>query len=466
MTKAQTKNKKHRSFFNILEIIVDIIVYPVIIISFMSSFFMLVAKSKNVITPIFGYTFVRVLTNSMSVYCPEVQRNFVSGDVVVLKTQDTMYEVGDVIAFYNYTDTADSLAKINLTSVQSGQEQVFDEEGNPVLDEQGNPTYRNNNYLPVKDGEGNTIFDQTLYDNVLNTEVGQNIPGTNFTKQSVPENRHDLDYVRDVSSVRVYFHQIVQIRIDTSGTIFYITKGTTNSSTEIVREDLVAGKYVSTGSWLTGLVSFCASTEGMILLVVAPISFIVLIELLSILEQVNNILLEKKVIAREMPFDSKECDKARIGIEMREVDKIFYYDVMPQDYKYEVFDFLWGEFENSKKKKEKYSYETAIESVKVYNMEDPSKYYEVWKKSFTSNKKKQQVDIAFQRSLKEKYINVVCTDYKNEKPSMPKSKIGKKKTFSDINKTIEKIKEREKKLQKDLNQVADNTNLKENKDDK
>ena len=463
MTKTKRKNK---TFFNILEIIVDIIVYPVILISFMSSFFMLVSKSKNVITPIFGHTLVRVLTNSMSKYCPEAERNFVRGDVVVLKVQNTMYEVGDVIAFYNYSDQADNIAKVNLTQVTKGREPVFNEDGEPVLDSSGNQTYKDNSYIPVKDENNEVIFDQTLYQNVKDTKVGETIPGTNLSKVSAPEDRHDLDYVRDMSNIKVYFHQIVQIRIDTSGTIFYITKGTANSSTEIVREDLVAGKYVSTGSWLTSLVSFCASTEGMILLVVAPISFIVLIELLSILEQVNNILLEKKVIAREMPFDSKECDKARIGIEMREVDKIFYYDVMPQDYKYEVFDFLWGGFENSKKKKEKYSYETAIESVKVYNMEDPSKYYEVWKKSFTSNKKKQQVDIAFQRSLKEKYINVVCTDYKNEKPSMPKSKIGKKKTFSDINKTIEKIKEREKKMQKDLNQVVDNTNLKENKDDK
>ena len=442
MTKAQTKNKKSKSFFNILELIVDIIVYPVIIISFMSSFFMLVAKSKNVITPMFGYTFVRVLTNSMSLYCPEAQRNFVSGDVVVLKTQDTMYEVGDVIAFYNYTDIADSLTKVNLTSVQSGQEQVFDEEGNPVLDEQGNPTYRNNNYLPVKDGEGNTIFDQTLYENVLNTEVGQNIPGTNFTKQSVPENRHDLDYVRDLSSVRVYFHQIVQIRIDTSGTVFYITKGTANSSTETVREDLVAGKYVPTGSWLTGLVSFCASTEGMIALVVAPISFVVLIELLSILDQINNILLEKKVIAREMSFDSKDCKKAKIGAEMRDADKIFYYDVMPPDYKYEVFDFLWGELENSKKKKDKHIYQIATQAVKVYNMKEPSKYYEVWKDSFESKKKKEQVDMALKRSEKEKYMDVACFEYRNPRPIPKKPKIKRKK-LENINKTIDKIKEQE-----------------------
>ncbi len=463
MTKAQTKNKKSKSFFNILELIVDIIVYPVIIISFMSSFFMLVAKSKNVITPMFGYTFVRVLTNSMSVYCPEAQRNFVSGDVVVLKVQNTMYEVGDVIAFYNYSDQADNLAKLNLTQVTKGKEPVFNEDGEPVLDSSGNQTYKDNSYIPVKDENNEVIFDQTLYQNVKDTKVGETIPGTNLSKVSVPEDRHDLDDVRDMSNIRVYFHQIVQIRIDTSGTVFYITKGTANSSTETVREDLVAGKYVPTGSWLTGLVSFCASTEGMIALVVAPISFVVLIELLSILDQINNILLEKKVIAREMPFDSKECKKAKIGIEMRDVDKIFYYDVMPPDYKYEVFDFLWGELENSKKKKDKHIYQTATQAVKFYNMKEPSKYYEVWKDSFESKKKKEQVDMALKRSEKEKYTDVACFEYRNPRPIPKKPKIKRKK-LENINKTIDKLKEQEDKtLTQNKQKSVDNKEKKDGK---
>ncbi len=456
-----TRAKKKRSFFNILEIFVDIIVYPVIIISFMSSFFMLVSKSKNVITPIFGHTFVRVLTNSMSVYCPETNRNFVAGDVVVLKTQNSMYEVGDVIAFYNFSDSADSLIKFNLTEVESGQEQVFDTDGNPVLDSKGNPTYRDNNYMPVQDGEGNTIFDQTLYNNVLNAEVGQTIPGTNTIKREVPKNRHDLSYVQDLTSVRVYFHQIVQIKIDASGTIFYITKGTANASTETVREDFVAGKYVPTASWLTGLVSFCSSTEGMILLVVAPISFVVLIELLSILEQVNNILLEKKVIDREIPFDTKDCEKANIGIEMKNTDKIFYYDVMPKEYKQDVFDFLWGGLEYSNKKKDKQILSTAEEAVKVYDMLDPTEYYQVFKDSFKSERKKQQVELAFERSKREKYIDVTWFEYRNKKsqPKSQKLKTEQRKTI-DMGKGIFDL---EKDLKKEYNQEE---NKKETKNDK
>ncbi len=434
--------RKNLTFFKVLEIIVDIIVYPVIIISFMSSFFMLVAKSKNVLSPVFGYTFARVLSSSMSVYCPEAGRNFNKGDVVLIKVQNSMYKVGDIIAFYSYNDNADTLVKLDLTQIESGDEQVFDENGNPVLDEQGNITYRQNNYMPVENS-----FDEELYENVKNAQVGENILGTNYIKSAVPQNRHDLDYVRDQSSTKVYFHQIVQIKIDTSGTIFYITKGTYNDSTETVREDLVAGKYLPTAKWLTDVVSFCSSTEGMIALVVAPISFIVLVELLSILEQINNIILERKVIAREMPFDGKDCQKARIGIEMRDTDKIFYFDVMPKDYKDEVFDFLWGEFKNSEKQSERDQYDLASASLKVYNMKDPSRYYQLWKQSFDSLKEKQQVDIAQSRSKKEKYIDVACFEYRNERP-IPKKPRIKRKKITEINNTIENLKQSEENTKK------------------
>ena len=447
-----SSKRKNITFFKVLEIIVDIIVYPVIIISFMSSFFMLVAKSKNVISPIFGHTFVRVLSSSMSVYCPEAERNFNKGDVVLLKVQNSMYEVGDIIAFYSYNDNADTLVKLDLTQIESGNEQVFDENGNPVLDEQGNITYRQNNYMPVKDS-----FDEELYENVQNAQVGEKILGTNYIKSAVPQNRHDLDYVRDQSSTKVYFHQIVQIKIDTSGTIFYITKGTYNDSTETVREDLVAGKYLPTAKWLTDVVSFCSSTEGMIALVVAPISFIVLIELLSILEQINNIILERKVIAREMPFDGKDCQKARIGIEMRDTDKIFYYDVMPKDYKAEVFEFLWGEFKNSEKQSERDQYDLAWASLKVYNMKDPSRYYQLWKQSFDSLKKKQQVDISQSRSKKEKYIDVACFEYRNERP-IPKKPRIKRKKITEINNTIENLKQSEENTKKLKNNIKNKKN--------
>ncbi len=439
MTKT---NKKHITFFSILELIVDIIVYPVIIISFMSSFFMLVAKSKNVITPIFGYTFVRVLSNSMSIYCPEAERNFIKGDIAVIKTQDSLYSIGDIIAFYNYSDSVDStISKMNVTNVHQEQQERLDGEGNVVYDDEGNVEYVTNNYVPTKDDDGNVIFDQQLIENVKNAEVGETIEGTNYVKTNVPDNRHSRSDVEDMGTVSVYFHQIVQIRIDTSGTIFYITKGTTNSSTEIVREDFVAGKYVSTGRWLTSLVSFCASTEGMIILVVAPISFVVLIELLSILEQINNILLEKRVLAREIPFDGKDCKKANICPEMRDVDKIFYYDVMSPEYKAEVFENIWGYLKDSKKTKDKKLFETALDAAMVYSMENPSQYYEVWINSTQSKKRQQQIISIEQKAERVKYDEVACVEYRNVKKKKTKRK--KAKSLTEIDKTIEKIKKQE-----------------------
>lgn len=409
--------KKKKTFFNILEMIVDIIVYPVIIISFISSFFMLVAKSKNVVSPVFGHTFARVLSNSMSTYCPEAGRNFLKGDIAIIKTNLPEYRVGDVIAFYYFDDSADKKQLINLTDVTTKQQVQYDTNGKEVLDENGKVKYVTNKYAPVTDTDGKVIYDTALRDAIKNAKVGDKIINLNtnetFTKTSIPSNRKTLEHVQD-SNASVLFHQIVQIKIDTSGTIFYITKGTSNASTDNkVREDFVVGKYVNTPKWISDVVNFCASTQGMICLVVAPIAFIVLIELLSILEQVNNIILEKKVINREIPFDSKECEKANIGFEMREQDKIFYYDVMPLEYKSEVYDFLWGCLQDGNKKN-KTIFLASEKAVGVYNMKNPKKYYQFWRDFFKSKRMLNQIDKAEDRSLEEKYAEVLCIDYQND----------------------------------------------------
>lgn len=415
--------KKKKTFFNILEMIVDIIVYPVIIISFLSSFFMLVAKSKNVISPIFGHSFVRVLSGSMSKYCPEANRNFLKGDIAMIRANLPKYEVGDVIAFYNYNDSADNLKLFDLTSYESSSVPELDKDGHEVKDDKGNVKYVTNRYAPVKDKNGNIVYNNSLYNSIVNTNVGGQFydeqTAQTYTKVAPPKNRKTLKDVQNTNT-QVNFHQVVQIKIDTSGTIFYVTKGTANAEKDSfeIRQDFVAGKYVNTPKWISSVINFCASTEGMIILVVAPISFIVLIELLSILEQINNILLEKKVVNREIPFDTKDCIKANIGYEMRDADKVYYYDVMPPDYKEDVFEFLWGCLKYSKNKKDIKVYDTAVVALSVYDMENPNLYYMAWSEMFKSKRSQMAIQNAQERSLKEKYADVLYVDYQNTKPEV------------------------------------------------
>ena len=410
--------KKNKTFLGIIARIIDILVYPIIIVSFMSSFFMIVSKSKDVVSPIFGHTFARVLSNSMSYYCEEAGRHFVKGDVVILRTGAKMYNVGDIIAFYYYHDSADNLKLFDLTKYESKQEKKVDTEGKEIVDESGQPVYITNKYSPVLGDDGKVKFDNELFSAINSTAVGESFvdksSGNSYAKVATPSNRKSVSYVQE-KETPVYFHQIVQIKIDTSGTIFYITKGTANAEKDTyeIRQDFVVGKYAPTPKWFSGFVNFCASTEGMIMLVVVPIAIVVLVELLSILEQVNNIILEKKVINREIAFDTKECYKANIGIEMRNADKVFYYDVMPEEYKEEVFEYLWGylRYDNSKKNKELFS--TSQSALSVYEMKTPSLYYTTWKESFKSKMRKNQIDKAQDRAEKEKYANVAFVDYQN-----------------------------------------------------
>ena len=100
MSKNQESN--HKSFYAILGKIGDILLWPVLIISLFSSFFMLVQKKQNKITSIFGYSFVNVLSGSM------VDEGFKIGDTVIThRCDERNVELGDIIAFY-YTSSTKS----------------------------------------------------------------------------------------------------------------------------------------------------------------------------------------------------------------------------------------------------------------------------------------------------------------------------------------------------------------------
>ena len=87
-------------------------------------------------------------------------------------------------------------------------------------------------------------------------------------------------------------------------------------------------------------------------------------------------------------------------------------------------------------------YEIAKSAVEVYNMKDPTKYYQYWKDNTSSKKEKEQIDLSFERSKNEKYIDVGCFEYRNTRPIPTKPRI-KRKTVTERNKTLDTIKELE-----------------------
>ena len=459
------KVKRKATTFGWMVKIVDILIYPVLFLALFSSFFMIVAKSKGVVSPIFDHTLVRVLTPSMSKYCEKADRSFAVNDIAFLSTSaQNVYQVGDVIAFYSDGATVSGLPKLDLTFYQTKFVTQKDENGNIVYDENGNEKQIRDRYYPVYEETGEIRYNQELYDLINNTEVGGTfLSNTNkkYYTKSEPQELKSLQQVIDDEKV-VKFHQIMQIKIDTSGQIYYLTKGTNNSSadTVLVRQDLVVGRYVNTPKWLTAIVNFCGSSQGLIILVILPMSIIILIESLSILEQINNILLEKKVIARAALFDTKECEKAYIGLEMDEKDKIYLYDVFPPDYKNDLYDFLWGCLESSQHKKQKMIYETSQLAIGVYDVKDTDKYYGVWEQFYKSNRMKQKVKNAQVRAERDRYVDVKIEEYQNYEPieiveEKPKPKPRKRKTQQDYDKIIEDIVE-----EKDLDSKPKSTRSK------
>ena len=438
---AEKVIKKKRTIFNIISSIVDILVYPIIFISFFSSFFMIVSKTQGVVKPIFGYTFVKVLSPSMSYYCEEAKRNFEVDDIVVIKTK-TAYEVGDIIAFYSYTDPSDNAKQFELTSLETKLNPKRTKDGGYVYKENGELEYVTNSYSPVKNSDGTVIFNEELYQTIKNARIDETFATEHdgvWAKEEISVDRATIKDVTDANCV-VKFHQIVQIKIDTTGTIFYVTKGTNNASIDpLVREDLVVGKYVNTPKFMSVVMSFCSSSIGMLILVVIPISIIILIELLSILEQINNIMLERKVVSRAVPFDTKECEKANIGFEMREFDKVYLYDVMPSEYKPDLFVFLWGMLENSDKKNYKKIYDSAVKAKDVFDANNTDEYYETWISCFKSRSMKKKLEEMQKKADDTRYEEVLYDEYQNEEPkySQKTSKIKNNDTELDFGDVVE-----------------------------
>ena len=247
------KIKKQKSFITIIGYIVDVVVYPIIILAFVSSFFMMVSRGGKTVTPLFGYGFVRILSGSM------INSGFQINDVVIAKTTDTStIRVGDIIAYYDYNDR--SMTK--LTSLYNGKT-YKDEKANVSgleVDENGVPIYNANLYKKIKDAQIGVIYD----------------PEKQLEKLQIPQER-DSKQVAIEKSSKLNFHMVVNIYVDQTGTLYFETRGTSNTLSDMfkVREDLVAGKYINTPKEFKDFVRFCSSTQGMLILVVLPLSIIV-----------------------------------------------------------------------------------------------------------------------------------------------------------------------------------------------
>ena len=340
---SQHKRKK-RTFYSILGLISDCIIIPVIIIALFSSFVLYSNQRKNEIKSVFGVSFVAIQSGSM------MAGGFNIGDIVIINSVNTDNlrpksddYAGDIIAFYYVEDIADENIKKTLI----------------------------------------TDFD--------------NIPEP--TKDSIP-NRKDKDEVIK-ETTRIYFHRVVGVYVDETGTRFFKTKGDSNGSADAyyIREDFVAGKYVNTPIWIRSIFRFCASGPGMIALVVLPLTVLIFMQMLSLLEQISALMIERKVIAGYIKFNDKESINANVGYEMREFDKIYFFDAIKEN-KQDLKEFLWVYPENVRISKRLSKHLKVVDkAINTYYELGSKEYWNFWKKHFKRKRVLKKIKILYFASL-------------------------------------------------------------------
>lgn len=311
------KIKKQNTTQRVLGIITDIFIYPIIILAIIISGVMMVTRIENRAIPIFGFTFVRVLSGSMTA------GGYNIGDVVILREVDKKdLDVGDVIAFYRYQDSLDP-TRSQLVKVE--------DVSNP-------PT-------PTSD---TSVCGIKTKEDAISAEAA------------------------------IIFHRIIGVYQANDGTRFFETKGDSNSSSDgiLIREEFVVGRDIGTPKWIIRVFAFCFSSKGLIFLVILPLGILIFIQLLEIFELVFALMTEKKVLALEVPFDSEESIKNNIGFEMRDFDKVYFYDIMPENKKEEVKDFLWGYLYEPQNKSERKQLDFVNAGLALYpNREEYWNYF-------------------------------------------------------------------------------------------
>lgn len=97
--KKETKNDKVKKVVRTLDLVFNIVFIPFIILTSIFTFSIVISKLKTGVASVFGYTQMEIISGSMQ------DAGFFIGDKIFVKTTNPEdLEVGDYIAFYQYSD--------------------------------------------------------------------------------------------------------------------------------------------------------------------------------------------------------------------------------------------------------------------------------------------------------------------------------------------------------------------------
>lgn len=351
MSRNQVKSKSNNSIYTIFGLLADILFYPIILISIITCFAILTDKQEGKMPSVFGLAFGYISSGSMT------RTGFEIGDIILtFKTNPDKLRAGDIITFYYYLDRADyTVSKNTLTVIQ---------------------TYDRENNINGDYAKGTA----TAYERDLLNSLRNNYEGEKTERKQI----NDLP-----GSTKVYFHRIVGVYSNSKGELFFQTEGDSNASPDsyFISADYVSGKYVNTPSFVSDIFTFMSSPTGILTLVVIPLSILLLFLLFSIIEQINRIILENKVLSREIRFDEEDVRSANIGKDMEEITKVKFFAETPQKDKQDVVVFLWGHL-NSGSNSDRRLFD-EIKRITLNFEKKPNDYWKFWDFYFkTPNNKK------------------------------------------------------------------------------
>lgn len=257
-----------RKFYRIISKVIDIVMIPVMVLAIFCCFVMFNAKRQNLVPNILGYSLVVPVSPSM------VASGFEPGKTVLVRTANPKgLQVGDIIAYYRYTAA------------------------NRGVNPYSYPVY----VAP----ENESKYADLTFDLLIgNRNVEMQIAGAAQTD--------------------IIFHQIVDIRQDNNGTLWFKTKGTSNATADSwwVRGEYIVGVYDEVPPIIHSLVTFVGSVDGIIYLVIIPIAIIMFMLALEFIDNWDRYEMEQKLVKGEIYLTDKMCVKKNIGFDMTPKNKL------------------------------------------------------------------------------------------------------------------------------------------------
>ena len=339
------KNKKQKTLNTLLGKIGDILLIPIFVIALLVSTYILFQNKGDTVPSIFGYSIVKVLSGSMR------KSGFEIDDRVIVKKSDALalwgdYSGGDIIAFFSYEDPVDkNLQKTKLESK-----------------------------------------DQTI-------EITQSVTGRRTLK--------DLQG----KGYKVVFHQIVGVYQDATGARYFKTRGTSNGSDDaaIIRQDFVIGRYVNTPDWIRSGFKWVASSAGMITCVCVPLGIMVIFQSLALIEQINFMYVEKRLLKGAMHWQDYEAKRLIKTGDMEETCKIIYYTKVDEEEREELLTALWI-FPAKLNKEEQKKKDIVEQGAEIFEKEGTLPYLNYWLDNLKWNWDKKKIKEEIQALQNEEKI--------------------------------------------------------------